>query len=71
MKPEKPDFLRKTVGLESLPSSEYRLELTEGPSVGALGPRPFSARVESMAVKLAEVRSTGLERLEPLAGLTS
>lgn len=64
MKPEKPDFFRRTADLGSLPSSEYRLVLPMEPSVGARGPRPFSDRDESIPVKLAEGRKMGVASWE-------
>lgn len=69
MKPEKPDFFRNTADLTSRPSSEKRFGLTR-PS-GPRGPWAFSDRDESIAVKLAEVRSRGEASRGSVPGLTS
>lgn len=55
MKPENPDFLRRTDGLKSLPSSERRFEL-----VTELSPERLFSETVSILLKLADDRNGGL-----------
>lgn len=65
---EKPDFLRRTPGLASLPSSEYRLGLVTWES-GTRPPWTFSTMEGSMLLKLTEERRAGLARRESVPAL--
>ena len=62
-KPERPLFLRMTMDLRSLPSSEYRLDPYElSPDRSERPPWTFSEMEGSMLLKLADDRSRGLVR---------
>ena len=71
MKPERPLFLRITIDLRSLPSSEYRLEPWPelSPDRSDRPPWIFSEMEGSMLLKLADDRSRGLARRESLPKL--